>query len=366
MQLDDFDFDLPESHIALTPHPTRDGSKLLRVKSDGALEDHIFRDLPRFFKKGDVLVFNNSRVLPAALKGRRIRGEALSQVSLNLHKRVSSNEWLAFAKPAKRIKVGDRLSFTVQTSGQSGEGQACLSGTLEGTVKETLGGGEILVQFDLSGDYLDEAISQVGDMPLPPYIASKRAAGLEDKDTYQTVYAEHDGSVAAPTAGLHFTDELLNALKEIGVDLQFVTLHVGAGTFLPVKVDDISTHKMHSEWGQVSGEVVQAITQAKANGGRVCAVGTTSLRLLESAARETGVLQTWTGETDIFITPGFQFQVVDRLITNFHLPKSTLFMLVAAFSGLDVMQAAYKAAIERDYRFFSYGDGCLLEGLQND
>lgn len=362
MQLDDFDFDLPESHIALSPHPTRDGSKLLRVKSDGALEDHIFRDLPRFFKKGDVLVFNNSRVLPAALKGARIRGEAVSNVSLNLHKRVSPNEWLAFAKPAKRIKVGDRLSFTVQ----SGEGQACLAGTLEGTVQETPGGGEILVQFDLSGDYLDEALKQVGDMPLPPYIASKRAADAGDKDCYQTVYAKHDGSVAAPTAGLHFTDELLNALKEIGVDLQFVTLHVGAGTFLPVKVEDISTHKMHSEWGQVSDEVVSAIKQAKAKGGRVCAVGTTSMRLLESAARETGVLQTWIGETDIFITPGFQFNVVDRLITNFHLPKSTLFMLVAAFSGLDVMQAAYKAAIERDYRFFSYGDGCFLEGQQND
>ncbi|MBO6548406.1 MAG: tRNA preQ1(34) S-adenosylmethionine ribosyltransferase-isomerase QueA [Rhizobiales bacterium] len=361
MQLDDFDFDLPESNIALEPHPTRDGSKLLRVLPDGALEDHVFKNLLRFFKPGDVVVLNNSRVLPAALKGKRLRGESEANVQLNLHKRVSSNEWFAFAKPAKRMKVGDRLRF----GDLAGSSQACFEGRLEATIVETPGGGEILVRFDLDGVALDEALKLVGDMPLPPYIASKRAAGEEDKETYQTVYAEHDGSVAAPTAGLHFTDELLAGLKEIGVDLQFVTLHVGAGTFLPVKVDDIKSHKMHAEWGQVSAETVEAIRSAKLAGKRVCAVGTTSLRLLESAALETGEIEPWTGETDIFITPGFQFKVVDRLITNFHLPKSTLFMLVSAFSGLDVMQSAYKAAIERDYRFYSYGDGCLLEGAHN-
>lgn len=361
MQLDDFDFDLPESNIALEPHPTRDGSKLLRVLPDGALEDHVFKNLLRFFKPGDVVVLNNSRVLPAALKGKRLRGESEANVQLNLHKRVSSNEWFAFAKPAKRMKVGDRLRF----GDQAGSGQACFEGQLEATIIEIPGGGEILVRFDLDGVALDEALKLVGDMPLPPYIASKRAAGEEDKETYQTVYAEHDGSVAAPTAGLHFTDELLAGLKEIGVDLQFVTLHVGAGTFLPVKVADIKSHKMHAEWGQVSAETVEAIRSAKSAGAKVCAVGTTSLRLLESAALETGEIEPWTGETDIFITPGFKFKVVDRLITNFHLPKSTLFMLVSAFSGLDVMQSAYKTAIERDYRFYSYGDGCLLEGAHN-
>ncbi len=361
MQLDDFDFELPESHIALEPHPDRDGSKLLRVLSDGSLEDHIFKDLPRFFKKGDVVVFNDSRVLPAALKGKRLRGETEAQVQLNLHKRVSDNEWFAFAKPAKRMKVGDRLRF----GDKIGSGQACFEGQLDATIIDTPGGGEILVQFDVSGVHLDEALKLVGEMPLPPYIASKRATGSIDKETYQTVYASHDGSVAAPTAGLHFTDELLAALKDIGVELQFVTLHVGAGTFLPVKVDDIKSHKMHAEWGHVGSETVEAIRTAKSKGRRVCAIGTTSLRLLESAARETGTIRPWSGDTDIFITPGFKFNVVDRLVTNFHLPKSTLFMLVAAFSGLDVMQAAYRAAVERDYRFYSYGDGCLLEGLQN-
>lgn len=359
MQLSDFDFELPDSHIALSPHPDRDGSKLLRVLSDGLLEDHIFNSLPSFFKKGDVLVFNDSRVIPAALKGKRLRGEAVSQAHLNLHKRVSDNEWLAFAKPAKRMKPGDRLRFGADSDG------ACLQSMLEATIVDALGGGEILVRFDVSGVLLDEALKLVGEMPLPPYIAAKRPAEAKDHSTYQTVYAEHDGSVAAPTAGLHFTDKLLDQLKDVGVELQFVTLHVGAGTFLPVKVDDIACHKMHAEWGQVSSGTVEAIHKCRKDGGRVCSVGTTSLRLLESAARETGVLKPWTGETDIFITPGYKFNVVDRLITNFHLPKSTLFMLVAAFSGLDVMQNAYRAAVDRDYRFYSYGDGCLLEGLKN-
>lgn len=359
MNLDDFNFELPDSHIALEPHPDRDGSRLLRVLPHGDLEDHVFSSLADFFKAGDVLVLNNSRVIPAALKGRRVRGEQVAQVHLNLHKRVSEHEWLAFAKPAKRLKPMDRLRF--------GEGQnnSCLMGALDGTVLEVHEGGEILVGFDVSGVALDEQLKIVGEMPLPPYIAAKRAADASDQATYQTVYAAHDGSVAAPTAGLHFTDKLLDKLREIGVDVQFVTLHVGAGTFLPVKVEDISQHKMHAEWGEVSAACVEAVLKAKAAGGRVCSVGTTSLRLLESAARDSGTLEAWCGETDIFITPGFEFKVVDRLITNFHLPKSTLFMLVAAFSGLEIMQRAYSAAIERDYRFYSYGDACLLEGLHN-
>ena len=362
MQLDDFDFELPESHIALKPHPDRDGSKVLRVHSSGQLEDLIFRDLPRYFNKGDVLVLNNSRVIPAALKGVRYRDEYSAHVHVNLHKQISSHEWLAFAKPAKRLKPGDRIRFGDQ------DHNICMMGMLDATVCQMpddipARGGEVLLRFDVAGSMLEDGLLQHGEMPLPPYIASKRGADETDKENYQTVYAAHDGSVAAPTAGLHFTDSLLDAFREAGVLVEFVTLHVGAGTFLPVTVDDVSQHKMHAEWGSVGDGCVESITKAKADGRRVCSVGTTSLRLLESAAREEGILQPWTGETDIFITPGFQFHVVDRLITNFHLPKSTLFMLVAAFSGLDVMQSAYKAAIARDYRFYSYGDACLLEGM---
>ncbi len=364
MSLSDFDFELPEALIALEPLARRDQSRLLCVGSQGVLDDRLFKDVLGFFERGDVLILNDSKVLPAALAGVRMRDEHRANVHLNLHKRVSGHEWLAFAKPLKRLKVGDRLMF-----GQ--EGGVCSLGHLEGVITEIGEGGEILVAFDVSGPVLDEQLHLVGQMPLPPYIAGRRGAQESDKITYQTVYARDEGSVAAPTAGLHFTDELLDALRARGVLVEFVTLHVGAGTFLPVKVDDIETHKMHFEWGVVGKEVVDVVNKAKLDGRQVTVVGTTSLRLLEAAALETSVheesasdgspLASWQGETDIFIRPGFEFKVVDRLITNFHLPKSTLFMLVSAFSGLDVMQKAYAHAMNEGYRFYSYGDACFLQ-----
>lgn len=353
LQLSDFDFDLPEELIALEPLSCRDHSRLLHVPSDERLVDRTFRDLLALFEAGDVLVLNDSRVLPAALSGIRRRGEYEARVHFNLHKRLNENEWLAFAKPMKRLKIGDRLLF-------GDDNQACMMGSLEATVRELHDGGEVLLAFDVSGAVLDEQLRNVGSMPLPPYIAGRRAANDKDRLSYQTVYAQDEGSVAAPTAGLHFTTELLDEFRALGVDIQFVTLHVGAGTFLPVKIDNIEDHKMHAEWGVVSGDCVAAIKRARENGKRVTAVGTTSLRLLESAARENG-LSVWQGETDIFIRPGFEFKVVDRLITNFHLPKSTLFMLVSAFSGFDVMQKTYAHAIDKGYRFYSYGDACFLE-----
>jgi len=359
MQLSDFDFDLPEALIALEPLARRDQSRLLCVGDQGRLEDHLFKDVLGFFEPGDVLILNDSKVLPAALSGVRQRAEHRASVHLNLHKRISDHEWLAFAKPLKRLKVGDRLLF-----GQ--EGGACLLGQLEASISKIGEGGEILVAFDVGGSVLDEQLHLVGQMPLPPYIAGRRAAQERDKVTYQTVYARDEGSVAAPTAGLHFTDALLDGLRARGVLVEFVTLHVGAGTFLPVKVDNIETHKMHFEWGVVDEGVVQVVNKAKLEGRRVTAVGTTSLRLLEAAALDKGgsdggCLTAWQGETDIFIRPGFDFKVVDRLLTNFHLPKSTLFMLVSAFSGLSVMQKAYAHAMKEGYRFYSYGDACFLQ-----
>ncbi len=364
VRLDEFDFELPEERIALHPARERDGSRLLHVAAAGALEDRMMLDLPDLLEPGDLLVVNDSRVLPAALSGERRRGDGVAQVHLNLHKRVSDNVWRAFAKPAKRLREGDRLFF-------GDDNNSCMMGALEAEVTSVPGAGEIEVAFDVVGAVLDERLKMVGAMPLPPYIAGKRPATEADFSDYQTIFSRHDGSVAAPTAGLHFTPRLLAALEEKGVKIVSVTLHVGAGTFLPVKVDDIADHKMHSEWGVVSDEVAAGINRVKAEGGRVCAVGTTSLRLLETAARAAAksagdasgqVIAPWAGETDIFITPGDEFLVVDRLLTNFHLPKSTLFMLVAAFSGLDVMQAAYAHAIAEEYRFYSYGDACLLEG----
>ena len=353
MSLSDFDFELPEELIALKPLAERDQSRLLCVDQAGQFADRAFKDVLDFFDPGDVLVLNDSRVLPAALTGVRRRGEFAAQVHFNLHKRLSAHEWLAFAKPFKRLREGDLLQFGRQ-------GGACQMGGLAARVTALGEGGEVRLAFDVSGVVLDEQLQLVGDMPLPPYIAGRRPADEQDKVSYQTVYAQEEGSVAAPTAGLHFTNALLDALREKGVSVQFVTLHVGAGTFLPVKVDDIERHKMHAEWGVVSQDCVAAIKQAKGQGHKVTAVGTTSLRLLESAAQD-GALKAWQGETDIFIRPGFPFHVVDRLITNFHLPKSTLFMLVAAFSGLQVMQEAYAHAIKERYRFFSYGDACFLE-----
>lgn len=356
-ELDDFDFVLPEELIALEPAAVRDRSRLLHVAGAGDFREGCFANLADFFEAGDVVVLNDSRVLPAALSGVRQRGAGQARVHCNLHKRLSAHEWLAFAKPFKRLDVGDVLSF-------GGSGAVCTMGALTGRIAEKRSGGEVLIAFDCSGAPLDEQLALVGDMPLPPYIAGRRPANDQDRISYQTVYADVEGSVAAPTAGLHFTEGLLEVLDAKGVIIKKVTLHVGAGTFLPVKSERISEHKMHSEWGVVSADCVAAIKQARADGRRVTAVGTTSLRLLESAARESGELQPFEGDTDIFITPGFQFRVVDRMITNFHLPKSTLFMLVSAFAGLSTMQAAYAHAISAGFRFYSYGDACFLERLE--
>ena len=352
MKVDLFDFDLPDERIALHPVSPRDSAKMLMVAPDGALSDKIVTDLEVILEAGDVLVVNDTRVIPAELRGTRHRGEFAASVSFNLHKRVDGNTWLAFARPAKRLKAGDRVVF-----GASSEVR--LLDELAATVK-AVEDGQVTLGFDFSGALLDEAIKARGAMPLPPYIGAKRALEERDKADYQTVYAEHDGAVAAPTAGLHFTPELLARLEAKGVAIEYVTLHMGAGTFLPMKADDTEDHTMHAEWGVVSPETVERINAAKAAGGRVVAVGTTSLRLLESAARKSGLLEPFADETDIFITPGFQFRVVDVLMTNFHLPRSTLFMLVSAFSGLETMRKAYKHAADHHYRFYSYGDSSLL------
>lgn len=352
MKVDLFDFDLPDSHIALHPVTPRDSAKMLVVSPDGELSDRVVTDLETLLVPGDALVVNDTRVIPADLRGTRHRGEFLASVSFNLHKRENGNTWLAFARPAKRVKVGDRVVFGATS-------EVCMLDELSATVK-AVEDGQVTLAFDFSDAILDEAIKARGAMPLPPYIGAKRGIEDRDKTDYQTVYAQHDGAVAAPTAGLHFTPELLARLEAKGVTIERVTLHVGAGTFLPMKADDTDDHKMHAEWGVVSPETVQRINAARAEGGRVVAVGTTSLRLLESAARKTGTLEPFADETDIFITPGFNFRVVDVLMTNFHLPRSTLFMLVSAFSGLETMRKAYKHAIDTDYRFYSYGDSSLL------
>ncbi|MBU2134983.1 MAG: tRNA preQ1(34) S-adenosylmethionine ribosyltransferase-isomerase QueA, partial [Alphaproteobacteria bacterium] len=282
------------------------------------------------------------------------RGESIVAVEATLHKRIAPDRWSAFMRPGKRLAPGDRVSFG------EGEDRACLLGALDATVVEKGEGGEILLAFDLAGPALDEAIKARGAMPLPPYIAAKRPEDDQDQTDYQTVYAQADGSVAAPTAGLHFTPELLARLGEAGVETCFVTLHVGAGTFLPVKVDDIEGHRMHAEFGEVSAETADRLNRARAAGGRIICVGTTSLRLVESAAGEDGVVRPFADDTAIFITPGYRFRAADGLMTNFHLPRSTLFMLVSAFSGLETMRAAYAHAIETGYRFYSYGDASLL------
>ena len=357
MRTDLFDFDLPEDLIALRPAEPRDGARLLVVDSarSPSVTDHVVRDLPDFLRPGDALVLNDTRVIPAALEGVRIRGEMRARVAFNLLQRVDGNRWRALARPAKRLQPGDRVRF-----GKDGEGAACLLDVLDATVAERREGGEVELAFDLSGPDLDQAIHAQGEMPLPPYIAGRRAPDASDRTRYQTVYAAREGAVAAPTAGLHFTPELFAALDARGVSRHFVTLHVGAGTFLPVKVEDTSTHKMHSEAGEVSVETAAALNAVRAAGGRIVAVGTTSLRLLESAASEDGTIRPFAGETDIFITPGYRFRAVDLLMTNFHLPRSTLFMLVSAFAGLEPMKAAYAHAVSSGYRFYSYGDASLL------
>ncbi len=343
MRLSDFDFELPRELIADQPVRPRDASRLLVVPARaGAFEDRAIRDLPLLLRPGDLLVLNDTRVIPARLSGRR--GEATIEVTL--HKAEGAGRWRAFARPAKRLKQAQRIAFAPDFSALVAEkGEA----------------GEVLLDFGVGDTALIALLDRHGEMPLPPYIKRPKGGCAGDRADYQTVYAARDGAVAAPTAGLHFTPALFAALEARGVARTFLTLHVGAGTFLPVKVDDLSQHVMHAEWGEVSDAAAEAIAAARARGGRIVSVGTTSLRLLESAADESGAVRVWRGETRLFITPGTRVRTADMLLTNFHLPRSTLFMLVSAFAGLDRMKAAYAHAVARCYRFFSYGDACLLE-----
>jgi S-adenosylmethionine:tRNA ribosyltransferase-isomerase len=353
MRTDLFDFPLPPERIALRPARPRDAARLLVVRPGGALEDRIVRELPELLREGDQIVVNDTRVIPASLSGRRIGRGPETAIEATLIKRLDGSRWSAFAKPGKRLQVGDVVRF-------GEEGKVCFLGQLDAMVEAKGEGGEITLSFAFHGPMLDQAIAERGDMPLPPYIASKRDADDEDRSDYQTRFARDEGSVAAPTAGLHFTDDLVARLKARGIGLHTVTLHVGAGTFLPVKADDTADHKMHAEFGVVTEETATALNAARRAGSRIVAVGSTSLRLLESAATEDRIIKPFTGETAIFITPGYKFRAADAMLTNFHLPRSTLFMLVAAFSGLDTMQAAYAHAIASGYRFYSYGDACLL------
>jgi len=360
MKVDLFDFELPPELIALRPVAPRDAARQLIVHPDGTLSDDIVSRFADHLKPGDVLVFNDTRVIPARLTGRRVgRGDGEPRIEVTLHQRAGAARWKAFAKPGKKLAVDDTISF-------AGQGTVCYSEVLTARVEAKAEGGEIDLTFNLHGAFLDEAVAREGVMPLPPYIASRRPTDEQDETDYQTMFAAHDGAVAAPTASLHFTKALMASLKQKGVAHEFVTLHVGAGTFLPVKVDETSNHKMHSEWGQVSLDVAGRLNNARNAGGRIIAVGTTALRLLESAGDEAGKVQEWSGSTDIFITPGYRFRAVDGLMTNFHLPKSTLFMLVSAFCGLETMQRAYAHAIENGYRFYSYGDSSLLLRSHHD
>jgi S-adenosylmethionine:tRNA ribosyltransferase-isomerase len=356
MRTDLFDFDLPADRIALRPAQPRDTSRLLVVRPGQAaeLEDGRIADLPDLLQPGDCLVVNDSKVIPARLTGRRIgRGDTEPAIEATLHKRLDGSHWKAFILGAKKVQVGDTLRFGT-------EGKVCFLGELDAQVSQKDERGDVTLSFSFHGPVLDQAIAERGAMPLPPYIAARREPDEQDRADYQTVFAHDEGSVAAPTAGLHFTDELLARLQGRGIGLQKVTLHVGAGTFLPVKADDTAGHTMHAEIGTVSRETADALNAVRANGGRIVAVGSTALRLLETAAGADGKLHAFAGETAIFITPGYKFRAVDLMLTNFHLPRSTLFMLVATFSGLDTMKRAYTHAIKSGYRFYSYGDACLL------
>lgn len=343
-----FDFTLPEAAIALRPAVPRDSAKLLQVGDEGEFTDHFVFDLPSLLQAGDVLVLNETKVFAAALKGKRAAreqgGGGAVTVDVNLHTPVSDTVWRAFIRPAKRVRPGDVLTF---------------SDTLTGTVTDKQDGGDVGLVLSGQGGLIEE-INAAGEPPLPPYIARKRKPDEQDVEDYQTVYAQQTGSVAAPTAGLHFTESVFSALKEKGVQIERLTLHVGAGTFLPVKSEDTSAHKMHSERYSISSQTAENLNAAKSEGRRIIAVGTTSLRALESACDESGAIKDGATETEIFLTPGSKFNVVDGLMTNFHLPKSTLFMLVSALAGLSRMQNAYAHAIENDYRFYSYGDSSLI------
>ncbi|MBL8557443.1 MAG: tRNA preQ1(34) S-adenosylmethionine ribosyltransferase-isomerase QueA [Hyphomonadaceae bacterium] len=347
MRVDLFDFDLPADRIALHPARPRDSARLLHVRDEGMLEDLVVRDLPSLLRAGDLLVLNDTRVVHAALSGvRAARGDSGDvAVAINLHRRVDPRTWVAFARPGKRLRPGDTVRF--------GE-------RLSATVIEKAETGEVTFSFACEGAALDAEIAVCGAPPLPPYILAQRPTREEDEDDYQTIYARRDGAVAAPTAGLHFTEELFAALAALGVERTAVTLHVSAGTFLPVKTDDTRDHVMHAEWREVPADAASSINRAKSEGRRVIAIGTTALRSLESAVDADGRVVAGAGETDIFITPGYRFRVVDGLWTNFHLPRSTLFMLVSAFCGIDRMRAAYAHAIASHYRFYSFGDASLL------
>lgn len=340
MRVDLFDFDLPPERIALRPVRPRDAARMLVVAGDGPFQDRGVADLPQLLRAGDVLVFNDTRVIPAQLEGRR--GEA--KIGATLHKRMDLRRWQAFIRNAKRVREGDELIF---------------GGGVTAIAEQRHDDGSFTLNF--TGDEpVEVLLERAGTMPLPPYIAGKRPTDAQDREDYQTMFAARDGAVAAPTASLHFTPDLVGALDTAGIARETLTLHVGAGTFLPVKADETRDHRMHAEWGRIDAATADRLNAARAAGGRIIAVGTTSLRLLESAARDDGVIAPFEGDTSIFITPGYRFRAVDGLMTNFHLPKSTLFMLVSALMGLDRMQAAYAHAIAQEYRFYSYGDSSLL------
>jgi S-adenosylmethionine:tRNA ribosyltransferase-isomerase len=353
MRTDLFDFELPADSIALRPASPRDSARMLVVQPDAVLHDRTIADLPLWLEPGDQVVVNDTKVISAQLKGRRIGRDTEPKIEATLIKRLDGSRWQALVKPAKKLSPGDVVRF-------GNEGKVCLLGHLDAEVERKGDDGEVTLSFSFHGPTLDSAIADLGSPPLPPYIASRRAPDERDASDYQTMFAAREGAVAAPTAGLHFTPMLEGALRRRGVGIHRITLHVGAGTFLPVKVEDTSGHRMHSEWGTISGDTAQALNAARAKGGRIVAVGTTSLRLLESAAAEDGTIEPFSGETAIFIAPGYRLRAVDILLTNFHLPRSTLFMLVSAFSGLETMRRAYAHAIKSGYRFYSYGDACLL------
>lgn len=342
MRVELFDFELPQELIALRPVRPRDAARMLFVPGEGELEDRGVRDLPQLLKAGDVLVFNDTRVIPAQLEGRRAGGEA--KIGATLHKREDLRRWIAFIRNAKRLKEGDQIIF---------------GGGVTAIAETRIADGSFTLFFE-GDEPVEVLLDRAGTMPLPPYIAGKRSIDAQDREDYQTMFAEKDGAVAAPTASLHFTQRLVDEIDAAGIKREMLTLHVGAGTFLPVKADDTDDHQMHSEWGRITAEVADRLNAARAAGGRIIAVGTTSLRLLESAARDDGTIAPFEGDTDIFITPGYRFKGVDGLMTNFHLPKSTLVMLVSALMGRDRMMQAYAHAIEHKYRFYSYGDSSLL------
>ncbi len=362
MRTDLFDFALPEDRIALRPASPRDAARLLVVRPGDpgaapALEDRTMRDLPALLRPGDALVVNDTKVIPAQLHGRRLPrsegGEGGPAIAATLTRRLDGSRWTALVRPAKRLAAGDVVRF-------GAEGKVCFLDQLDAIVEAKGEGGAVTFAFAFHGAALDAALAERGDMPLPPYIAGRRAADEADRADYQTMFAREEGSVAAPTAGLHFTGDLVAALRARDIALHKVTLHVGPGTFLPVKADDTSGHRMQPEWGTVGAETAAALNAARAAGRRIVAIGSTSLRLIESAAAADGTLAAFSGDTALFITSGYRFRAVDLMLTNFHLPRSTLFMLVAAFSGLDTMRRAYAHAIDAGYRFYSYGDACLL------